>query len=286
MSLSPLVLNSVVRITTAGDLLGSGTIVGVDSESAPGKRWPYVVTAHHVVRSQMLIEVDVPDPTTRGQWTEGVSVNDWSQPLEGIDLAIAPFPIQSVPLTDDGIRRYQTFLLDHFVPDGHVPPLGAPIHYAGVFAPTGVPMLRTGNIAALDVPIERDNSTYSYRADLVDCRSYKGFSGSPCLSTITYAVLDGEPVELAAGVVPPNARGVQPRLGRTASEARFCGIFTAHFTDEGAEDADGVISRYGVGVMLPSDYVRDALMSGDAVAQRRSWDAAADGPADARNHEG
>jgi hypothetical protein len=40
MPLDPKVLNSVVRISSAGDLLGTGFIVGVESESIRGKLWP------------------------------------------------------------------------------------------------------------------------------------------------------------------------------------------------------------------------------------------------------
>jgi hypothetical protein len=33
------------------------------------------------------------------------------------------------------------------------------------------------------------------------------------------------------------------------------------------------MSRYGVGVMLPCDYVREALMTDEAKNERRDWDA-------------
>ena len=76
MSIDHRVMNSTVRITTAGTFLGSGTIIGVRSESNSDRYWPYLVTAHHVVRAQTLIEVDVPDPTTLGHMFEAVSVED------------------------------------------------------------------------------------------------------------------------------------------------------------------------------------------------------------------
>jgi hypothetical protein len=44
MSLDPVLLNNVVRITSAGDLLGSGSFVAVRSESGSGIDWPYLVT--------------------------------------------------------------------------------------------------------------------------------------------------------------------------------------------------------------------------------------------------
>ena len=261
MPLDPKMLNSVVRITSAGDLLGTGSIVAVASESIPGMRWPYLVTAHHVVKSQVLVEVDVLDPLSFGDWFDPIPVEDWRQPLPGIDLAIAPFPRARVP-------RYQAFALEHFVPEGLVVPLGGPIYYLGIFAPLNVPMGRPANLGALDVSIVKDD--YRYLADLVDCRSYRGFSGSPCVSTMPYAVLDGDSVELPPFTQPESDDGTTPTLGRISHVALFCGIFTAHYSDETA--AEGVVSRYGVGVMLACDWVRAALMTGYAVEERRLAD--------------
>lgn len=261
MPVDPKMLNSVVRITSAGDLLGTGSIVNVASETIPGLRWPYLVTAHHVIRNQVEIELEVADPLTHGALFPPIPSEHWRQPLPGVDLAVAPFPQTLVP-------RFQgVHLEDHFVPENTVVPLGGQIYYVGVFAPLDVPMCRAGNLGALDVQINKDE--YAYRADLVDCRSYGGFSGSPCFSTMAYAVLD-EPVEALPEQVARDDGSV-PKLGRLAHLAAFCGIFTAHYSDEIA--AAGIVSRYGVGVMLPCDYVRDALMTEDAKNERRLSDA-------------
>jgi hypothetical protein len=272
MPVDPRMLNCVVRISSAGDLLGSGSIIAVESEAVPGLRWPYVVTAHHVIENQVEIALEVPDPLTHGAMFEPIPCGGWYQPLLDVDLTIAPFPQALVP-------RYQNLHLDkHFVPEGRVVPLGGQIFYLGVFAPLNVPMCRPANLGALDIPIDKEG--YTYRADLVDCRSYKGFSGSPCFSTIEYAVLD-EPLPAMPEQVQ-RADGTTPQLGQVAHLASFCGIFTAHYSDEVL--AEGVVSRYGVGVMLPCDYVRDALMTDDAAAERRladdEWKArkAAEGP--------
>jgi hypothetical protein len=249
-------LNSVVRITSAGDLMGTGSIVSVESEAINGLRWPYVVTAHHVIKNQVEIGLEIADPLTHGEIFSPVPCDDWRQPLSGVDLAVAPFPQALVP-------RYQgVHLEDHFVPENTVVPLGGQIYYVGVFAPLNVPMCRPANLGALDVEIRKDE--YAYRADLVDCRSYGGFSGSPCFATIEYAVLD-EPLGPLPGQLP-REDGSLPKLGQVAHLASFCGIFTAHFSDEVA--AAGIVSRYGVGVMLPCDYVRDALMTDEMRKER------------------
>jgi hypothetical protein len=247
-------LNSVVRITTAGDLQGSGSIVGVESETIRGRHWPYLVTADHVIRSQVLIELDVPDPQIHGELFKSVPVEGWRQPLPEVDLAVAPFPYDHVP-------RYQNFLLERFVPSEAVVPLGGQVLYLGIFEPAQVPMARGGNLGALDAPIDytRFGVRYRYAADLLDCRSYKGFSGSPCVATLSYAVVDSVASDLPPNTVPANPDGSEPQLRNLATLASFCGILTQHYSDENSCDAHGAVSRYGVCVMLPCDYVRAAL---------------------------
>lgn len=261
MPLDPRLLDSVVRISSAGDLLGTGSIVAVPSEAKPRASWPYVVTAHHVITNQVLVEIEVPDPLTHGRLFDPVPVSDWRQPIPNVDLAIAPFPSELVP-------RAQSASLVQFVPEGAVVPLGGNVFYLGVFAPLGVPMARGATLGALDVLIEKEG--YRYHADLVDCRSYGGFSGSPCFSTLSYAVRDAADVTMPQELVPRRADGSAVPLMPLGSVAAFCGIFTAHYSDKAP--VDGVVSRYGVGVMLPCDYVREALMTDEAENERREWD--------------
>jgi hypothetical protein len=269
MPLHPLVLNSVVTIRSAGDFQGSGFIVYMASETVEGHMWPYLVTAHHVVRGHDgLIEIDVPDPRIIGESTKGVPVRDWVQPVPKVDLAIAPFPT-------DLVERYQGFMFDHFMPHGSGIGLGGQILYVGIFEPENAPMARSGYVGAVGVPItthdEFGHVQYRYDGDLLDCRSYKGFSGSPCLAQTTYAVLDSDP-ELPAPLWPKRDDGSPVDLRNVATVAGFCGIITRHYGDETASDADGAVSRFGVCVMLSSDYVRLGLTAPGVVKQRRRWD--------------
>lgn len=262
MAIDLRMLNSVLRVGSAGSLLGTGSIVGVPSEADPRFRWPYVVTAHHVIENQIEVALEVPDPLKHGTLFDPIPCAGWRQPLPNIDLAIAPFPIELVP-------RFQAFRLEDFVPEGTVVPLGNDMFYLGIFAGPDVPMARAATMGALEVPIA--DGGYRYNADLVDCRSYGGFSGSPCVAAMRYALLNDEPQHPGPGVeVPPRADGTPRYLGRVATAVSFCGVFTAHYSDEAV--AEGVVSRYGVGVMLPCDYVRDALMTDEAQQERREWD--------------
>jgi hypothetical protein len=72
------------------------------------------------------------------------------------------------------------------------PALGDRVYFLGLLALPGargmteknVPMVRSGTIGAMyqdDLPVEwPDKSIRKFQAHLIDCRSYGGFSGSPC----------------------------------------------------------------------------------------------------------
>ncbi|HXN37498.1 MAG TPA: hypothetical protein VN892_05645, partial [Solirubrobacteraceae bacterium] len=190
-----------MRISSHGDLLGTGSIISVPSESIPGKRWPYVVTADHVIANQAGIELEIPDPLNNGKLFPPIPADSFRQPLQEIDLAISPFPTSLVP-------RYQETRIEHFVPEGHIGPLGGEIYYLGIFAGPDVPMARSATLGTIDIPQEKTYTGrhYSYNADLVDCRSYAGFSGSPCFSVLNYAALD-MPVNVPDEFVPVRADG-------------------------------------------------------------------------------
>ncbi|MGA2453136.1 MAG: hypothetical protein ABSG93_06405 [Solirubrobacteraceae bacterium] len=222
-----------------------------------------MLTADHNVRNQVELAVEVPDPLAPHELSEPVPVRGWRQPLPEVDLAVAPYP-------NDLARRFQAVRIDEILPHGVVPMLGAIVYYIGIFAPLhDVPMARAGNIGNLEVPIEKtyDTHTYRYTGHLLDCRSYDGFSGSPCFVQTLYATDTA-----VASDRPLQARnGTPPTLRALAWTATFAGLFTAHYTDEDA-NPEGLPSRYGVGVILSSDYVWEALMTDEAQDERREWD--------------
>lgn len=256
-------LQSVVRLTSSGDFVGTAFIVSVPSESIRGKWWPYVLTADHVVhneiQSEIAIEIPDPHPDHVGKLSEPVPIR-FRQPLPGIDLAIAPYP-------DEGNRRFMATRMDGAVPPGAQPLLGAIVYYVGMFMiDPPVPMARAANVGAIDVLQTKTYATHTYRypAHLIDCRSYKGYSGSPCFVQTLYADLNR---------VPDVSIGDDSDLRSLAYTSLLAGMFTAHYTDEGAPDnPDDLVGRYGVGVMLSSDYIWEALMTDEARQERREWD--------------
>lgn len=253
-------IHSAVRISSFGDLAGTGFIVTVGSETIPGERYGYVITAHHVIDTGLGFEVQVPNPFANGELYPPVPVSDWRQPLSKVDLAVAPFPAP-----DD--RNYQAIDVEDVLPVDRRPRprLGEQIYYIGIFEPLLRPMARSGTIGALEQSGIPHRGDYKHESDhLVDCRSYSGFSGSPCFAVVPFAQLD-QP--------PPLKLAETQRLADVNHWAAPCGMFTAHYSDEETEDAKGVVSRYGVGVMLPSSEIRRALMTDGLRNERREWDA-------------
>jgi hypothetical protein len=264
-------IDSALRVSSFGDLLGTGFLASVPSETLPGVSWGYVITAHHVVAGQIEIDVHIPNPFTNGTLYEPVRVDSWRQPLRTVDLAIAPLP-------RDFPYRYQAFPVKDMIPTERVKTmtLGAHVYYLGIFEPLGRPVARSGTVAALDqtgIP----HKPYDYPAHLVDCRSYRGFSGSPCLAEFSYAHLEGLPeMSLPSQLLDPEALGRANldrnalKLGRIVHYEMLCGMLTRHYSDE--VSAEKVVSRYGVGLMVRSHEIREALMTEEAREERRRWD--------------
>ena len=249
-------LQCACRISSVGDLLGTGFLITVESEKADHIRYGYVVTAQHVVANQLEVSVETADPLNFGLLHDPVEVSRWRQPLPGADLAIAPFP--------PGERLIAIELEQHVAAGGVMPPprLGGHIYYLGVFEPLDRVMARSGTIGALDQFVP---SHSQYPMHLVDCRSYAGFSGSPCFAEV--AIVTDRPSQ------PPyewDRLYVDLEFTALAYFQYLCGMFVGHFSDD--ISACGVTSRYGVGVMVRSDEIRQALMAPEALAERRGWD--------------
>jgi len=84
-----------------------------------------------------------------------------------------------------------------------------------------------------------------------------------------YARLDAEPVASLPEQVVEHFKG-PPKLARLLRYEMLCGMFVGHYSDDAV--AEGVVSRYGVGVMVRSQEIREALMSDIVSAERRERD--------------
>jgi Trypsin-like peptidase domain len=248
--------------------IGTGFFVIVQSKAMPSAADTYLLTAHHVVRSQTDVEVEIADPFNAGRLHPRLKTRGWCQPVEGLDLAVAPFERPD----EYGALALQ---MDYHLVETLNVPLGADFHYVGLLGPLDRPMARSGTIGALNqegVPLKR----YEYAAHLADCRSYGGFSGSPCFAEYAFPSLT--PKEPPAPL--PECSG---DVGRMRYLHLLCGMFTGHLTsdpDEEPEDeiderfAAELVSRYGVGIILPSDAIWRALMTPELQKKRQENDRA------------
>lgn len=254
-------LEGSVRINSCDDLRGTGFVVTVPSARHADKRWGYAVTAHHVVRAQSDTSVVAFDPTRPGELHDPVAVESWRQPLPEVDLAIAPFSAEGRPLS-------ALKLEEHVVPTMSIdgPNLGARIYYVGVFVHLDRMLARSGTIGALDVPnVGHGAGRYRHPAHLVDCRSYNGFSGSPCFFEIAYATDRSQEPPF-----PTPAADESVGLKAMAYFQLLFGMLVSHFSDD--VSAQGVTSRYGVGVIVRSEEIHRALRTREAAEEQALWE--------------
>jgi len=239
--------------------IASGFIIDVPSDVHDNLTTGFVVTAAHNLKGQTNIQFQAPGPD--GTLMPPLAVNDWVFPSESLDLAVA-----QVPYLPAGEKRlYWSWRIDMMIPVGHIETvgLGSPIFYVGLLAPLERLMARSGTIGAVDqFGIEHEYPEYDYPCHLVDCRSYGGFSGSPC-----YMLFQLPGLERSADPLPPTIAGEMRPHGAMMNGAIFCGMFTEHLTD--APGTDSQASRYGVGVMLRSQEIREAILGDKDLSKKR-----------------
>jgi len=239
--------------------IGTGFVLHVPGETDPKIRHGYLLTAAHVIADQPNVEMQ---PAKRdGSLYDPISVRDWDIPVKTLDLAISP--TRDLP---DG-QAYWANPLELSVPIGAITTVapGDPIYYVGIFEPIDKMMVRSGTIGAVDQAGLKFDAfpQFDYPCHLVDCRSYNGFSGSPCFLGKEYPDLR-ESVWPLTDEFPAHT----DHLGTMAYVIIFAGMFTSHFSDSDDHEPGKVTSRYGVGVMLRSQEIREVLMS-DSLKQTR-----------------
>lgn len=239
----------------------------------------YVVTADHVLTEQFNIEIRAHNNRGELGAPYAIPIKHWCRPLPGYDLAIAPLtghpgpgPTGTADIDDLAVTP---------------PHLGAAIVYAGILTALNKPvtMARSGTIAARDVEGLKFDHHFSFPAHLVDCRSYDGFSGSPCYSQQDLVIVDPPAAANAvrrntpriAADIDAHVPGGQWAVGHPYTHIELVGMFTNHTTeldDPRPADKDstghrkGAINRYGIGVMLRATDIRRALLSDELEKHR------------------
>jgi hypothetical protein len=263
MPLTPESIYSVVRVLAdqGGEQapVGTGFCVYVRSEADPKLRYGYVLTAHHVIKDQENIELEIPNPFEDGTFYPRMKMTDWRQPIPELDLALAsirPYPNYNIQSLEYG---------HHIIPDLNLL-LGAKFYYIGLLAPLDRPIVRSGTLGALDQTGIPHDGDYDYVTHLADCRSYGGFSGSPCFVEIPFVSLEPALISPSLEVL---ASEIPSKIGSMVYLHLLCGMFTEHIN---GKNADRLVSRAGVGMMLRSNEIAEALMTDGMQAERRRWD--------------
>lgn len=293
MTINKEVFHSAVRIIGDKDgdraPIGTGFFVdipreGIDNQrpsAAPGPlREPatcrYLITTRHVLNGQTNVEVV--GWSRAGGHLGPFPVPDWRVPDESLDLAIAPFRVaptysSGLSLSPSGIQLNvipNTFFATHpryFFPTVDVTQLhlGGTIFYVGLLAPPyDRLMVRSGTLGAID---ERDfpHAIGTYTCHLVDCRSYAGFSGSPCFYVVPFT-------RLTPMATPSPGLATAGPVGSPVNRPVLVGIFTQHLND--SSPSVEAVSRYGIGVMLRVEDIQAVLMSPAFIRDRLEWDTA------------
>jgi Trypsin-like peptidase domain len=251
--------------------VGTGFLVAVPGESDPA-RWEYIyiVTAAHCVRPQSAYYVRL--SARDGGVTDVRLEEGWTfHPKQ--DVAVTGFDTHQLRET----FKWRAFPITPFTDYSRSPELGDPVHFLGLLprftsmADMNLPMVRSGSVGALyqsNVPLRVADTVFHVDAHLVDCRSYAGFSGSPCF----YEYFD-----FSGGF------GVTYRL---------LGLMSGHFDDMTAAQVSGELAdmgeirvaiNTGVGVVTPAEDIIDTLRLPELVDQRLQGEAEAralgmDGP--------
>lgn len=245
-----------------------GVPVGIEGVDAI---YTYAVTARHVVACE-----------TQGTWLrinlvgggwEDVAVPSWTKhPTADVAVALMGdrrrFAIKAVPL--------------HMFADrvSVRPVLGDPVYFIGLLAGSdlaeaNVPIVRSGTLGAMyqpDIAMEDCTKTIvRWEAHLIDCRSYSGFSGSPCF--VEYRIPQKESMNKG-----PRAEVVL--MGRSIIPEVLCfGLISGHWDQfgEGETQTGEKVSfpiNSGVGIATPIEKIRECLMDPDLAAQREESDQA------------
>lgn len=238
--------------------IGTGFVVSMISEALPEIGWYYFVTAAHVVRNEAETWVRL---TRKDGGTADHPVAEWFiHPTE--DVAVTPF-VPPGDVTHKNVQRKTHFNHEALPKWPEIEPnLGDRVYFIGLLAGiaamenANVPMVRSGTLGRKwqsGIPVEYEGITTPVTGHLIDCRSYGGFSGSPCF--IQHEFFRG---------------------GNYWIVTSLLGMIVAHFDlYRGAKVTGDFIGEVrtpinsGVGVVLPVQVISEALDMEELVELRK-----------------
>lgn len=241
---------------------GTGFLVAIPG---PKQRHLYVVTAAHVVTRAAHSFVRIRDKWQQDdQEIEDLPVKRWHlHPDETKDVAVAP-----IRLPDDHAMSWTN--IEDFIDDpswkednwiregGPELWLGDIVYFVGLLGQieamteANIPIVRSGTIARLwqdrcPVWVPQEHETRYITAHLIDCRSFGGFSGSPCYFQ-----------QSRAGYVQAGERGYTEGGVMTKYWTGFLGMIGGHFDDIESGYGRTPVNT-GVGYVIPAEFIRETL---------------------------
>lgn len=158
--------------------IGTGFVVSKPNEADPSERFVYAITARHCVEYEA--ESWVRFRSGSGRVTD-VSIPKWTlHPTADVALARLT-DVSTLAITH--LQLHDAIDTTDIHPGDRVYFMGL-LAYIPAMAEANIPMVRSGTIGAMyqdNVPIRGPDKVKRYvQAHLIDCRSFGGFSGSPC----------------------------------------------------------------------------------------------------------
>lgn len=238
---------------TGKEPIGTAFIIALEEG---GLTFRYVVTAAHCVRTEHRTWIRIP---VEGEKPKDFRVQQWVEHSTE-DIAVTPFdqtqgPWSAIPLAQS-VHKYDRKAR-----------LGDRVYFLGLMrgvpdmADRNIPIVRSGTVGVLyqdNVPVKiAPDLTVAYQAHLIDCRSYAGFSGSPCIIQFEeWRIRDAyDPETKAVG-----------KLVATGSTTLLFGIVIAHIE---IPDEEGDKVNSGVGVVIPAEKIEETLQMDDLAQDRK-----------------
>lgn len=242
-------------------LRGTGFLTGFRSEVNPDQGLVYIATAAHVVRplTASLVKLKRADGSVADH-----AIDEWFfHPTE--DIAVARLP---PPYFD---YEFMTIEASDYVGAEELewsPEPGADVYVAGLLrlvpsmGARNIPMVRAGSIGALnvdDIPMRfPDDTLIKAHGHLIDCQSFGGFSGSPCL------------VRYLSGTGETESMGLRYPIQSTLLLGMVGGHFDlkASITLPDQENKVAVPLAAGVAVVYPAETIKEVLDTDELAAER------------------
>jgi len=236
----------IVAPDSSGDMhpIGTGFLVAMPGP-APGTAHEYVITAAHVVRFAQQTHVRL---SRVAGGTEDLPVDRWVFHDDGeTDVAVVPVRLSQSEY------QFKMVPIEAFLDEHPIRPLLAEdVFFVGVLEHVksmhdqNVPMARSGTLGRLyqdGVEVRwPDGTHHRLTAHLIDCRSHRGFSGSPCYLQV-------------------NPRAYPDLQDR--QDTFLLGLITGHLDEIGVQKTNA-----GVGLVTPVEDIRHVLMQPELAEPR------------------